>query len=116
MKRVALIMLATMAGFVNKGERMKHRITTGIFSPSKGKPLSFMVVMICPDATCAHVWEASCISTPCPRCGNRDVVPASKWNLDEQAILKMGKLPEYLPYNSGRPDLRVIQGGKEYGK
>ncbi|MBA3009743.1 MAG: hypothetical protein KKF12_12155 [Proteobacteria bacterium] len=76
---------------------MKHRITTGIFNPNQEEPMPLKVVMVCPEAECEHVWEAPCTMCACPRCGNRNVIPASMWNVDEQAILKMGRLPLHLP-------------------
>ena len=81
---------------------MKHRFTTGIFNPNKRKPLPPMVVMVCSEAKCEYVYQASSIMCPCPKCGNRNVVPASMWNLDEQAILKMGRLPVILPKKGAR--------------
>lgn len=78
------------------------RTTTGWFRPKKRKRPSFMTVMVCPDATCNHVWEASCTSSPCPRCGSGNAVLASAWDLDEKEALKLGRLPA-VPARKGEP-------------
>lgn len=51
------------------------------------KPL-FMTTMICID--CHHMWDASNISFPCPKCASKEVVAASRWQPDNTSIPSMG--------------------------
>ncbi|SDU27227.1 hypothetical protein [Desulfobacula phenolica] len=72
---------------------LKNRITTGIFGPVN-KRMKFMTTMFCID--CEHMWEASRISNPCPRCASKVVIPAAKWAPAKYGVpkLEMGKLGE----------------------
>lgn len=65
-----------------------------LFPQRKQKAMPFMTVMACPDNKCEHVWQASDISRPCPKCGNTNVIPVSNWNLDGEEVLSLGKLPK----------------------
>ena len=43
----------------------------------KKKKMSFMTTMFCLD--CEHMWEASNVSRPCPKCASKQVIAASRW-------------------------------------
>ncbi len=69
---------------------MKKRVATGWFQVRKQRPKS-LITMICLEADCGHLWDASCISNPCPKCGSGAVVPAENWNFGNKGCLKLGK-------------------------
>ncbi|MCG8635425.1 MAG: hypothetical protein MI863_16450 [Desulfobacterales bacterium] len=75
---------------------MNHRPTSQFFTPNRKRP-QYLTVMVCPESKCSHVWEASNTGNPCPICGNKNVIPASNWDLDGAEVLKLGKLPGHLP-------------------
>lgn len=52
------------------------QIVTGWFQ-RKPKKLSFMTTMFCID--CSHLWDASNVSFPCPKCASKEVIDASRW-------------------------------------
>ncbi len=73
---------------------MKNRTTTGWFKP-KGKKLSFMEVMVCLENDCGHIWEASNMSSPCPKCASGSVIPLSTLDPENKGILRLGKVNSY---------------------
>lgn len=83
-------MVATPAAIVNKGASM-NRITTGLFRPKK-KRMAFMVIMVCYEEDCGHVWNASRIRHSCPKCASRSVILMDKIDPEGKGILKLGKV------------------------
>lgn len=71
---------------------MKNRVTTGWFRPRKAKRQNFITTMVCLETDCGHLWDASCISNPCPQCGSGSVIPADNWNFGRKGCLKLGKV------------------------
>ena len=69
------------------------RITTGMFNP-KGKRLSFLTMMICLEHDCGHMFEASRVSNPCPKCASKAVIPAAYWAPAKYGMpkLELGKV------------------------
>ncbi len=88
-KRIALTMLAAMAGIVNKGESMNHRTTTGWL---KNKKPAFMTTMVCLEHDCGHLWDASNTGKPCPKCASGAVFPADNWDFNKKGMLRLGKV------------------------
>ncbi len=43
----------------------------------KKKKMSFVTTMFCLD--CEHMWDASNVSYPCPKCASKQVIAASRW-------------------------------------
>lgn len=72
---------------------MKFRLTTGLFRPGK-KRLSFMTAMICIEASCNYMWQSSCVSNSCPKCGSKMAMPMAKWSPARNGMpkLDMGKV------------------------
>jgi hypothetical protein len=64
-----------------------NRLMAGVYRP-KVRKLSFFTTMICLEHDCGHMYETSCISTPCPACASNAVIPASRWSPDG-AVLKI---------------------------
>lgn len=64
---------------MRQAKAMKYRVTTGWMRPA-ARRMSFMTPMICPEASCNHVWNASRIDGTCPKCGCGQVMPLSKFD------------------------------------
>jgi predicted Zn-ribbon and HTH transcriptional regulator len=70
------------------------RTITGWFR-SKPKKLAYKTTMVCLEHECGYIWEASCISNPCPKCASNTVIPANKWGFETKGMLRLGKVGGY---------------------
>lgn len=70
-----------------------NRIVTVWFRPGKkSKKATFLTTMVCLEADCGNIWDASCMSDPCPKCGSKSVLAMDNWNVRDKGCLKLGKV------------------------
>jgi len=80
------------AGIVKKGEFMRFKSNFRLFKKKKPRP-GFLTVVMCID--CEHIWEASNISKPCPKCASETVVAMARWQPAKYGMPALGKSVDY---------------------
>ena len=96
---------ATVRGCIDKGSPaagclsrkgdliMKHKVPTGWFRPGrKAEKDEALITMICLEHDCGNLWDAQRAGGSCTKCGSKSVIPANKWNLDKQGVLRLGRV------------------------